>query len=109
MNKEATYYVISYRDTKDKDNKVISLKARKVTDSMLGLSFICISDFVFETSSLLLNPTDENLKKRFENTKSLHLSIYSIISIEEVGADNIGLNFKNDKSKILVLPSQEPN
>ena len=55
-----------------------------VLDSTLGLSFIRISGFVFDTGSLVVKPSEEQLKKKLENVKSLHLSIYSIISIEEL-------------------------
>jgi hypothetical protein len=86
--KDKTHYVITYRDPKD--NKLVSLKAARVTDSSLGLSFIAISDFVFSSSMLVVNPEEED--------------IYTIISIEEVGPAHKGLHFKKDKSNLLVLP-----
>jgi hypothetical protein len=99
------HFVVSYRDPVEQ--KTISIKVRKVDDSPLGLSFIRISDFVFDTSSLVVNPDEENLKKRLENTRSLHLSIYTILSIEEIGLDQPGLRFKTDKSNLVVLPTAE--
>ncbi|MFP4158955.1 MAG: DUF1820 family protein [Desulfobacterales bacterium] len=96
-----TYFVITYREPREA--KILTLKARTVTDSSLGLSFIAISDFVFSTSGLVVNPAEEDLKKRLENVKSMHLSIYTIISIEEVGAEHEGLSFKKDKSNLVVL------
>ena len=96
-----TFFIVTYRDLQE--DKVLSLKARQVTDSSLGLSFVAISDFVFQTDSLVLNPAEEDQKKRFEGVKSLHLSIYTIISIEELGADHKGLKFKKDKSNLVVL------
>ena len=98
-----TFFIVTYRDMQE--DKVLSLKARMVTDSSLGLSFVAISDFVFETESLVLNPAEEDQKKRFEGVKCLHLSIYTIISIEEVGAEHKGLKFKKDKSNLVVLSS----
>jgi hypothetical protein len=100
--KDKTHYVISYRDPKD--NKLVSLKAGRVTDSSLGLSFIAISDFVFSSSMLVVNPEEEDLKRRLTDVKTLHISIYTIISIEEVGPAHKGLHFKKDKSNLLVLP-----
>lgn len=104
MAKEAQdiYFVITFRDYKDGNN--ITLKARKVTDSSLGLSFVAISDFIFDTQTLVVNPAEEDLKRRFASVKTLHLSIYSILSIEEVGSGHKGLSFAHDKSKLLVLP-----
>ena len=101
-NEKDTYFVITYRD--HKDGQSISLKARKVTDSSLGLSFVAISDFVFDSQLLVVNPAEEDLKRRFAGIKTLHLSIYSILSIEEVGRQHKGLSFAHDKSNLLVLP-----
>lgn len=100
-----TYYIITYRDPED--SKICTLKAGKVCDSSLGISFVSISDFVFDTDSLVVNPEEETLKKRLEHVNALHLSIYAIISIKEVGPDHKGLKFQTDKSKLVVLPGSE--
>lgn len=100
--KEETHFLVTYRDPKD--GKVQTLKCKKIEDSRLGLSFVSISQFIFSDSNLVADPTEENLKKRFEGTKALHLSVYSILSIEEVGSDHKGLNFKKDKSNLIMLP-----
>ena len=96
-------YQIHFRDPRD--GKIVSLKAGSIIDSTLGLSFICISDFVFDTSSLVVKPSEEHMKKRLEGVKALHVSLYSVISIEELGKTHKGLKFKKDKSNLLVLPS----
>lgn len=101
--KEPTFFLISYRDVKD--NQIISLKVKKIEDSTLGLSFIKISDFIFDTQSVIAQPIEEQLKKRFENVKSMHLSIYSILSIEELGMKHVGLKFNKDKSNLVTLPT----
>jgi hypothetical protein len=103
--KEETFYLVTYRDTKDA--KVLTLKAKTVTDSTLGLSFVAISDFVFDTKSVVINPEEEDQRRQFEGVKTLHLSIYSILSIEEVGEDHKGLKFKKDKSNLVVLSSEQ--
>ncbi len=100
------YYVVTYRDLKE--DKVVSLKARAVKDSTLGLSFISISDFVFDTTSVVVSPQEDYLRKRFENIKCLHISIYSILSIEEVG-EKTALKFQKDKSNLVVINSHANN
>ena len=105
MTDKKTFYIINYRDPKD--NKTLELKAKKVTDSTLGLSFIAISDFIFDSSSLVVNPAEEDLKRKLEHVKTLHISIYSILSIEEVGTAHRGLKFKKDKSYLIVLNSSQ--
>ena len=95
-------FLINYKDPVD--GQVVSLKARKIKDSSLGLSFISISNFIFETSGLVVKPSEEQLEKKLKHTKSLHPSIYSIISVEELSP--MALSFKKDKSKLLVLPNE---
>ncbi|MBC2717463.1 MAG: DUF1820 family protein [Desulfobacteraceae bacterium] len=103
--KEETFYLVTYRDAKDA--KVLTLKAKTVADSTLGLSFVAISDFVFDTKSVVINPEEEDQKRQFEGVKTLHLSIYTIISIEEVGENHKGLKFKKDKSNLVVLSAEQ--
>lgn len=107
-NNNETYYLISYKDPMD--GKAQTIKAKSIKDSNLGLGFVAISDFLFEqTSKLLVDPGAEKLRNRFEKTKSLHLSIYCIISIEEVGLENNGLIFEKDKSNLFHFPSPPEN
>ena len=104
--KEETFYLITYRDAKDA--KVLTLKAKTVSDSSLGLSFVAISDFIFDTKSVVINPEEEDQKRQFEGVKTLHLSIYTILSIEEVGENHKGLKFKKDKSNLVILSPEQP-
>lgn len=99
--KPNTFYLIHYRDPQD--GKIQALKARKIEDSSLGLGFVKISDFIFETDALLIQPKEEQMKKRFENVQSLHLSIYSLVSVEELGLKHKGLNFKKDRSNLIAF------
>ena len=103
---ENTYFLVSYRDPKDGNN--INIKAKKITDSSLGLSFIAISDFVFDTHSILVNPDEEARKLEFEHVKTLHLSIYSILSITEIGEHHKSLSFEHDKAKLLLINQETP-
>ena len=52
--------------------EIRTLRARAISDSGLGLSFICVSEFVFTQESLLVNPKDEALAEQFKDVKSLH-------------------------------------
>ena len=103
--KKDTFFIVTYREPAE--GKIQTLKARTITDSTLGISFIAISDFIFDTDSLVVNPNEETRKKQFEDVKSLHLSIYTILSIEEVGKSHKGLKFKTDKSNLVVLPGSD--
>lgn len=104
--KEKTCFLIHYRDPQDGHHQ--SIKARKISDSPLGLSFIAISDFVFESNSILVNPEEEAKKLRFEDIRTYHLSIYSILSVSEVGDHKKSLSFKNDKANLLTLNNDYP-
>ena len=100
--KKDSCFIITYRDPVSE--KQLSVKAATVADSTLGLSFIAVSDFIFDQGALVVDPQEEDMKRRFEDVKTLHLSIYTVLSIEEVGSQHKGLRFKKDKSNLLVLP-----
>ncbi len=100
--KEETHFVVTYRDTKA--DKVLSLKARHIRDSSLGPAFVELSDFLFDSSSLILDPAAEEIKEHFKDVRRLHLSIYHILTIEEIGKSNRGLGLKKEKSNVVVLP-----
>ena len=95
-------YAVSFRDP-HQDGKVVTVRCRTVQDSGLGLGFVCLSDFVFDTGSIVLDPTAEALRSRFESVKRLHLHIHSVLSIEELSDES--LSFDNDRSRLIVLPS----
>jgi hypothetical protein len=104
QHEQDTHFVITFRDPRSSEIK--TLRARSVSDSQLGLSFVAISDFVFEPDSVIVNPEEEALQSRLENVRSLHLSIYAILSVEEVGTTHSGLEFTHDRSNLVVLPTQ---
>jgi hypothetical protein len=60
---------------------------------------------MFESDMLVVNPAEEDLKKRFSSVKTIHLSIYSVLSIEEIGLEQKDLTFEKDKSNLVVFPS----
>ena len=95
-----TCFAVTFRaDTGD----VVTLRARTVTDSQLGPSFLCLSDFVFPDGRLI-DPTQERLQRRYAETKRLHLNVFGIQTIEEVGIENPGLSLEQDRSKLILLP-----
>lgn len=106
--KDPSYYLVTYRD--QKDGAILSLKVRTIEDSSLGLGFVALSGFIFEQESILVQLEEEAKRKKFENVKTLHLSIYSILSIAEMGLETPKLAFKNDKSNLLMMqtPSTTP-
>lgn len=104
--KDSSCYIVTYRD--QKDASIVSLKVRTIEDSSLGLGFIALSGFLFEQDSILVHPDEEAKKKKFEDVKTLHLSIYSIISVTEVGLNIPKLAFKNDKSNLLMMQNSTP-
>ncbi|AAF83865.1 DUF1820 family protein [Xylella fastidiosa] len=64
--------------------KVYELYARCVISSHLW-GFNEISELVFDVhSGLVVDPTEEQLRHEFANTKTLHLPMQSIVRIEEV-------------------------
>lgn len=76
-------------------------------DSDLGPGFICVSEFLFDTTSRIANPTEEALKRRYEHTRRLHINVFTIQAIAEVGPEHPGLKLDTDRSNLVVLPPRE--
>ena len=103
---DSSIFIVTYRDP-EKPNETIEVRVRKVEDSALGPAFISLSEFVFGASTGLINPRDEYAKKRFVKTKTLHLSIYNVVTIEEVGDEHPGLKLAPKEG--VVLPFKPDN
>ena len=105
---DEVHYAITFRAPES--GEVTVLRARTVGDSDLGPGFICLSDLVFETASRVANPVEEALQLKYADTRRLHLNVFSIQSIAEVGASHPGLTLETDRSNLVVFPqSPEPN
>lgn len=101
---EKTYFNVTYRNPENvKDLETITVKVKDIRDSSLGLGFISMSGFIFESGSIIVSPMEDKIRAKFEHIKSLHLSIHHIISIEEVGMEHDGLRFQKDKANLLML------
>lgn len=103
------HYVVHYKDPENPTKKTITLRCRKIHDSPLGLSFVCLSDFIFDTSGVVVNHIEEELRQRYEHVRSLHISIYTIVSIEEHGHDSPNLRFEKDRSNLVMLNQSDFN
>lgn len=97
----ARHFIVTFRDPAE--GEITRLRARRVGDSELGLGFVALSDFVFDTSGVIVDPKQDALRRRFGDVKRLHLNLYAILTVEEVGADNPGLRFEKDRSNLVVL------
>lgn len=65
-------------------NQVYEVYARSVYQGNL-LGFVVIEDFVFgEQYSLVVDPSEERLKKEFENVRRSYIPMHEVIRIDEV-------------------------
>ncbi len=104
MNDKArtNYYRVIYKDpAKD---AVRTLKARTIRDSSLGPTFVELSEFIFDDSKLIVNPEEEELKEHYANVERLHLAIFNILTIEEIGPNPGGLKLSTERANVVVLP-----
>jgi hypothetical protein len=97
---EDSYFAVTWRDPEAGGST--TLRCRKVQDSDLGVGFICLSDFVFE-GGRLLNPVEDALRTRLAGTRRLHINVFSIQQIAEVGAPP-GLSLTS-RSNLVILPT----
>jgi hypothetical protein len=74
----------TYRVTFHNQGKVYEIYARKVHQSGL-FGFIEIEDLVFgEKSSVVVDPSEENLKSEFSGVERTYIPMHAIIRIDEV-------------------------
>lgn len=74
----------TYRITFHNQGKVYEVYARNVHDSRL-LGFVEVEDFVFgEKSSIVVDPSEENLKLEFNGVRRTHIPMHAVIRIDEV-------------------------
>lgn len=100
-----TCFVIAFRDVAS--DTVHTVRARRVADSTLGFGFIAVSEFMFDTSSRIVNPEEDALRRKFEHVKTLHLSIHRVLEIQEVGLENEGLKLDGDRSKLIPFRTRD--
>ncbi|MBM4370353.1 MAG: DUF1820 family protein [Deltaproteobacteria bacterium] len=105
--KSRSHFVVTWKDPAQ-DGKVRSLKVRRIEDSELGPTFVALADFVFEAGGLVIDPEEDELRRRYAETRRLHLSIYGILSVEERGARNRGVSLEQDRGAVVFLPSDTP-
>ncbi len=79
MSKKSTYRVTFHNQ-----GKVYEIYARKVHQSgMFG--FIEIEDLLFgEKSSVVVDPSEENLKSEFNGVQRTYIPMHSVVRIDEV-------------------------
>ena len=104
---ETSHFVVTYRNP-EKATENIEVRVRSVDDSILGPAFIALSGFIVHSSTGIINPRDEYAKKRFQKTKTLHISIYNIVTIEEVGEEHPGLQLAPKEGQLLNFDPDRP-
>lgn len=84
MSKIPVYKIIFYNQ-----GKVYEIYARNIQQGAM-FSFIEVEKIVFgEKSSMVVDPTEENLKSEFANVTRTYIPIHSIIRIDEVNKQGV--------------------
>jgi len=79
MSKKAFYKIIFLNQ-----GKVYEIFAKSISQGSL-FGFIEVAQIVFgEKSSLVVDPSEENLKSEFANVSRIHIPMHSVIRIDEV-------------------------
>lgn len=101
MSKKILYKIIFHNQ-----GKVYEIFAKSISQGTL-FGFIEVEKIVFgENTSLLVDPTEENLKSEFENVSCIHIPMHSVIRIDEVnkqGAAKI-TDMKGAEGNIMPFP-----
>lgn len=94
----------TYRVTFHNQGKVYEVYARKVHQSGL-FGFIEIEDLVFgEKTSLVVDPSEENLKTEFEGVERTYIPMHAVIRIDEVDKTGPGKITDSDGATDKIAP-----
>ena len=101
MSKKVLYKIIFLNQ-----GKVYEIFARSISQgSMFG--FIEVAQIVFGAkTSLVVDPSEENLKSEFENVSRIHIPLHSVIRIDEVNKQGTAkiTNVSGNEGKIMPFP-----
>ena len=93
MAKKKTTFKVTFIN----NNKLYEVFATEVCQSSL-LGFVEIGGYVFgEASGLVIDPSEERLKKEFSGVKRSYIPLHSVIRIDEV--EKSGINKISDLPK----------
>lgn len=101
-----TLYKVSFLN----QGKVYEIYCNRVSGSDLAYGFVEVSGLVFETDdSVVIDPTEEQLRAEFEDVEVLHLPMHSVIRIEQVKKRGAAV-IRDSKSgeKVTQLPLDGP-
>lgn len=104
-NSQKALFQVHYTDFHTE--KTVTVKVREIQDSPLGYTFIQLADFVFDTNSVVIKPSEEQQKKNLENTKSLHICVHNILAIEELSDVSAALHLSSESSRLFMLPKKK--
>ena len=101
MSRKSLYKIIFLNQ-----GKIYEIFARSINQGTL-FGFVEVSQIVFgEKSSLVVDPSEENLKSEFENVSRIHIPMHSIIRIDEVNKQGTAkiTNVNATEGKIMPFP-----
>ncbi len=85
MSEQPVYKIIFYNQ-----GKVYEVYARSVHQGAM-FGFIEIETLLFgEKSSIVVDPSEENLKSEFENVERTYIPMHSVVRIDEVSKRGTG-------------------
>jgi hypothetical protein len=87
------------------EDKVYEVYARHVYQgSMYG--FVVIEDMVFgESSSMVVDPQEERLKREFEGVKQTHIPLHTVLRIDQVEKQGVSKISPAAAGKVASFPS----
>ena len=101
MSKKLIYKIIFFNQ-----GKVYELYAKDIAQSAL-YGFIEVAGFIFgEKSAVVIDPSEERLKKEFNEVKRSYLPMHSVIRIDEVDKEGVAkiIPLDSKSSQIIGFP-----
>ena len=94
-----------YKITFTNQGKLYEVYAKSVSNSNL-LGFIEIESLVFgETTSLVVDPSEEKIKTEVEGVKRTYIPMHSVLRIDEVDKEGVSKISKAEGNNVTQLPN----
>ncbi len=82
-----------YRITYIQQNSIYEIFARKIVQSDI-FGFLEIEDIVFNTSSVVVDPSEERLRSEFDGVNRLMVPVQLVLRIDSIDAPKSGMTSK---------------
>ncbi len=94
-------YKVSFKED-EKSDKKMTLTCHEVHPSEI-FGLICLQGFIFKDNQIVIDPSENDARRKYENTERLHLPHHLILSVEEFYDHSISTDSEEEQPLTLTF------